>query len=164
VEIRFPWRTRRWEFATDTAGAGKWRGASGIHWEVENVGGDAGIATGSSDGEIVRAPGALGGEPTPNSRSFLIRGEKSETIRGHRLYQLKPDDVILKISGGGAGVGSPAERDPEKVRIDVLNGFISAAKAESVYKVALDPQTLAIDREKTAELRSGKAKMSPKGA
>ena len=32
--------------ATDTAGAGKWRGASGIHWEVENVGGDAGIATG----------------------------------------------------------------------------------------------------------------------
>ncbi|HZD41357.1 MAG TPA: hydantoinase B/oxoprolinase family protein, partial [Terriglobales bacterium] len=85
VEIRFPWRTRRWEFAQDTAGSGRWRGASGIHWEVENVGGDAGIATGSSDGEFVRAPGALGGEPTPNSRSFLIRDGKREKIRGHRL-------------------------------------------------------------------------------
>ncbi len=154
VEIRFPWRTRRWEFAKDTAGSGKWRGASGIHWEVENVGGDAGIATGSSDGEIVRAPGALGGEPTPNSKSFLIRDGKRDKIRGHRLYELKPGDIILKISGGGAGVGTPEEREPEKVRTDVANEFISIDKARDMYKVALDPNTLEIDREKTARLRT----------
>lgn len=154
VEIRFPWRTRRWEFATDTAGAGKWRGASGIHWEVENVGGDAGIATGSSDGEIVRAPGALGGEPTPNSRSFLIRNDEQQTIRGHRLYNLKPGDVILKISGGGAGVGDPAEREPEKVRTDVINEFITIEQAREKYKVVIDPQTLQIDADKTASLRA----------
>ncbi len=157
VEIRFPWRTRRWEFATDTAGAGLWRGASGIHWEVENVGGDAGIATGSSDGEHVRAPGALGGEPTPNSRSFLTRNGKQERIRGHRLYELKPGDIILKVSGGGAGVGSPAERDPEKVRKDVMNEFISIEKAREVYKVALDPKTLEVNTKETARLR-GKEK------
>jgi N-methylhydantoinase B len=157
VEIRFPWRTRRWEFACDTAGAGKWRGASGIHWEVENVGGDAGIATGSSDGEIVRAPGALGGEPTPNSRSFLIRDGKREKIRGHRLYNLKPGDVILKLSGGGAGVGPPEERDPEKVRRDVINEFISPAQARDVYRVILDAETLEIKQPETARLRgSGK--------
>jgi N-methylhydantoinase B len=155
VEMRFPWRTHRWEFATDTAGAGNWRGASGIHWEVENVGGDAGIATGSSDGEIVRAPGALGGEPTPNSRAYLIRDGKQEKIRGHRLYTLKPRDIILKISGGGAGVGLPAERDPEKVRKDVANEFISIEKAREVYKVALDPKTFEVDARETARLRSG---------
>jgi N-methylhydantoinase B len=153
VEIRFPWRTRRWEFATDTAGAGNWRGASGIHWEVENVGGDAGIATGSSDGEIVHAPGALGGEPTPNSRSYLIRDGKQEKIRGHRLYELKPRDIILKISGGGAGVGSPAERDPEKVRKDVMNEFITVEHARAHYKVAIDPKTFTIDAKETARLR-----------
>ena len=153
MEIRFPWRTRRWEFAQDTAGAGNWRGASGIHWEVENVGGDAGIATGSSDGEIVRAPGALGGEPTPNSRSSLIRDGKSETIRGHRLYELKPGDVILKISGGGAGVGPPEVREPEKVRVDVVNEFISIEKAREKYKVVIDPQTLEVDKQATARLR-----------
>jgi N-methylhydantoinase B len=155
VEIRFPWRTRRWEFARDTAGSGRWRGASGIHWEVENIGGDAGIATGSSDGEFVRAPGALGGEPTPNSRSFLIRDGKRDKIRGHRLYELKPGDIILKISGGGAGVGAPEEREPEKVCADVANEFISVDKAREMYKVAFDPKTLEIDKEQTARLRAG---------
>ncbi len=153
VEMRFPWRTERWEFAQDTCGAGLWRGASGIHWEVRNVGGDAGIATGSSDGEVVRAPGALGGEPTPNSRAHLTRNGETSRIRVHRLYDLKPDDVILKISGGGAGVGDPAEREPEKVRWDVVNGFISSDKARDAYKVIIDPATLEIDWEKTRGLR-----------
>jgi len=154
VEMRFPWRTRRWEFAKDTSGAGKWRGASGIHWEVENVGGDAGIATGSSDGEIVRAPGALGGEPTPNSKTTLIRNGEESLLRGHRLYDLKPGDILLKISGGGAGVGNPAEREPEKVRMDVVKEFISVKKAREMYKVVIDPVTLEIDKEKTNLLRA----------
>ena len=154
VEMRFPWRTRRWEFAKDTSGAGKWRGASGIHWEVENVGGDAGIATGSSDGEIVRAPGALGGEPTPNSKTTLIRNGEESLLRGHRLYDLKPGDILLKISGGGAGVGNPAEREPEKVRMDVVKEFISVEKAREMYKVVIDPVTLKIDKEKTNLLRA----------
>jgi N-methylhydantoinase B len=154
VEIRFPWRTRRWEFSQDTAGAGKWRGASGIHWEVENIGGEAGIATGSSDGEIVRAPGALGGEPTPNSRTVMHRGEETSVLRGHRLYQLKPGDILLKVSGGGAGVGNPAEREPEKVRKDVINGFVSVEQAKEKYKVVIDPQTLEINEQESALLRS----------
>lgn len=158
VEIRFPWRSVRWEFSTDSCGAGKWRGASGIHWEVENVGGDAGIATGSSDGERVRAPGALGGEPTPNSRAFYTREGETQQLRGHRLYELKPKDVILKMSGGGAGVGVPAERDPEKVRWDVVNEFISIEKARDVYRVAIDPVSLTVDEEKTAALRAQKGK------
>jgi len=154
VEMRFPWRTVRWEFATDSCGAGRWRGASGIHWEVENVGGEAGIATGSSDGEIVRAPGALGGEPTPNSRAFLIREGETRQIRGHRMYQLRPGDVIRKVSGGGAGVGAPDERDPEKVRWDVINEFISLEKARETYKVVIDPVTLTVDQATTTALRS----------
>jgi N-methylhydantoinase B len=153
VEMRFPWRTLRWEFAPDTCGAGRWRGASGIHWEVQNVGGEAGIATGSSDGERVRAPGALGGEPTPNSRAVLIREGEATLIRGHRLYQLKPGDIIRKISGGGAGVGEPAEREPEQVRWDVRNGFISPERAREAYKVVLDPATRAVDEAATRALR-----------
>jgi len=115
---------------------------------------EAGIATGSSDGEIVRGPGALGGEPTPNSRASLIRDGEKSTIRGHRLYQLKPADVILKVTGGGAGVGRPADRDPQAVQWDVIEGYISLAKAREVYKVALDPVTLELREEETKALRS----------
>ena len=69
---------------------------------------------------------------------------------------LKPGDIIVKISGGGAGVGNPAERDPEKVRMDVVKEFISIEKARDAYKVAIDPATFEIDREKTALLRGQK--------
>jgi N-methylhydantoinase B/oxoprolinase/acetone carboxylase alpha subunit len=58
------------------------------------------------------------------------------------------------MSGGGAGVGVPAERDPEKVRWDVINEFISIEKARDVYRVAIDPVSLTVDEKKTKALRS----------
>ena len=154
LEMRFPWRYDRWEFLPDTQGAGKWRGGSGMHWEVKNMGGDAGVATGSSDGEIVRGPGALGGEPTLNSKAFLLREGVQSAIRGHRLYQLKPGDTIVKHTGGGAGVGNPAERNPDDVRWDVLNEYVTLEKARETYKVAIDPVTCQINKEETRRLRS----------
>ena len=36
--------------------------AAGMLWEVENLGGDVGAATGSSDGDLTQPPGARGGE------------------------------------------------------------------------------------------------------
>ena len=126
-----------------------------MHWEVKNVGGDAGVATGSSDGEIVRGPGALGGEPTLNSKAYLLRDGEKSIIRGHRLYQLKPGDVIVKHTGGGAGVGNPTERDPREVRWDVLNEYVTVEKARETYKVAIDPVTLQIDEDQTRKLRAG---------
>jgi N-methylhydantoinase B len=155
LEARFPWKYKRWEFLADSAGAGRWRGGSGMRWEVENQGGDAGIATGSSDGEVVRGPGALGGEPTRNNRGFLLRDGKESIIKGHRLYQLKPRDTILKLTGGGAGVGDPAERDPQDVLWDVLNEYVSLEKAREIYKVAIDPLTRRVLDDETMRLRSG---------
>ena len=70
------------------------------------------------------------------------------------MYQLKPGDVLLKLTGGGAGVGDPAERDPQAVRWDVFNGLVSVAKAREVYKVALDPVALGILEEETKQLRT----------
>jgi len=153
LEARFPWKYKRWEFVTDSGGTGKWRGGSGMHWEVENEGGEAGIATGSSDGEIVRGPGALGGEPTRNNRASLVREGETTPVRGHRLYQLKRGDTILKLTGGGAGVGNPAERDPQAVLFDVANGFVSVETARDVYKVAIDPDGRRVLDEETSALR-----------
>jgi N-methylhydantoinase B len=45
------------------------------------------------------------------------------------------------------------ERDPEKVRWDVMEGFVSLKAAREEYGVALDPVTLDIDWEETARLR-----------
>jgi N-methylhydantoinase B len=83
----------------------------------------------------------------------MIRDGQKTKIRGRRMYQLEPADTIQKISGGGAGVGDPAERDPEKVRWDVINKFVSLEKAREIYKVAINPKTLQIDLEETRILR-----------
>ena len=124
-----------------------------MHWEAINEGSDAGMATGSSDGETVSAPGALGGQPTPFSSTWIKRGEEMIFARCHRMHQLKTGDIVVKYSSGGAGVGNPAERDPEKVKEDVINELISLKAAEEVYKVAIDPTTMEIDRERTRSLR-----------
>ncbi len=156
IEIRFPWRTVSWHFFPDMSGAGKWRGGSGTLWEVENLGGDVGAATGSSDGDLTQPPGALGGEDGPLSRMYIRDGDKVTPARTHRMVQIKSGEILGKVSGGGGGVGDPAEREPEKVLSDVINEFVTIETARDIYRVALvpgDPPT--IDEAETARLRGG---------
>ena len=162
LEIRFPWRILRNHLATDLCGAGKWRGACGVHWEALNVGSDGGMATGSSDGHQTQPPGAAGGAPGPRCKAFLQRGNEQIAVKPHRMYQLRAGDVLVKISGGGAGVGNPLERDPQRVRADVVKGVVSLKAARETYGVVLHPETLEVDLAQTALLRGRPKEMTQK--
>jgi N-methylhydantoinase B len=153
IEIRYPWRTERYHFTPDLSGAGRWRGGSGMAWEVRNLGGDARIATGSSDGDLTQPAGAAGGDPGPLSKMYIRRGEEIETVRTHRMIEVKTGEVLGKISGGGGGVGEPFEREPSAVQKDVVDGFISIEVAKRVYGVAIDEATTTIDEDLTKRLR-----------
>jgi N-methylhydantoinase B/oxoprolinase/acetone carboxylase alpha subunit len=48
-------------------------------------------------------------------------------------------DELRYRTPGGAGFGDPAARDPDAVRADVSDGYLSAARAERDYGVAIDP-------------------------
>ena len=70
-------------------------------------------------------------------------------------YRLPPDKkVVLRLPGGG-GFFSPLEREPELVRQDVLNGYVSLQAAREQYGVVLD-EGLAVDWEQTQRLRRRK--------
>jgi N-methylhydantoinase B len=153
IEIRYPWRTERYHFTPDFSGAGRWRGGSGMVWEIRNLGGDARIATGSSDGDLTQPSGAAGGEPGPLSKMYIRRGDEVETVRTHRMIEVRTGEVLGKVSGGGGGVGAPFERDPEAVLQDVINNYVTIEAAEGVYGVAIDPTTNMIDEERTKRLR-----------
>ena len=71
-----------------------------------------------------------------------------------------PGDILTRLSSGGAGVGNPIEREPEKVREDVIKEFVSIKAARDIYKVAINPKTLEIDREVTQVLRTKKGRRS----
>jgi len=153
MEIRLPWRMLRYEMLPDFTGAGRWRGGPGIYWAAQNQGSDGGIATGSSDGDEVQGFGAVGGQPSPQCRTYILRNDEKIRLKPHRLVDIKSGDVVEKFSSGGGGVGDPAERDPRMVREDVENELVSIEAARDVYKVAIDPATLQIDEAATRRLR-----------
>ena len=153
-EVRIPWRIIKWEYYPDLTGAGRWRGGPGVHWEAVHYGLEAQNATGSSDGDEMLGFGALGGEPSPPCRTYVKSGDEMIRLKPHRLVHMKEGDVVIKYSSGGGGVGPAWQRDPEAVRLDVKKGLVSLEAARDTYKVALAPNTLEIDQEKTKELRA----------
>lgn len=152
--VRFPWRVRRYEFMTDSHGAGKWRGAPGIWWEAENLGTESMAIGGPCDGWYTQGEGLQGGYPTPLNTGYIQQGSKKiDIIHPHNNAYLKNGDIIITKSGGGAGVGPAEERDPEAVRMDVKNELVSLKAGRDIYKVVLISDTLEIDHEATRKLR-----------
>jgi N-methylhydantoinase B len=151
---RFPWDILRCEFQIDSHGAGKWRGSPGIVWEAVNEGGDCTNTGGPMSGFSTQGPGQGGGEPTPLNKVYIIHEGKKTQIKDPRLpIHFKNGDHFLIMSGGGAGVGKPSERDPEEVLADVKNELVSIQMAKDVYKVAIDPGKMQILEKETRALR-----------
>jgi N-methylhydantoinase B len=58
-----------------------------------------------------------------------------------RRVPVEPGDRFRVLSAGGGGRGNARERDPERVREDVLDGFVSPEAARDVYGVDLKTWT-----------------------
>lgn len=65
----------------------------------------------------------------------------------------KRGEMIMISQGAGGGYGDVLERDPIAIVKDIEDGLISYGVAENVYKVKIDPKTLAIDEAGTKQLR-----------
>ena len=52
--------------------------------------------------------------------------------------------AALIATAGGGGWGNPFDRDPELVRQDVIEGYVSIESAARDYGVVIDPQTFEI--------------------
>lgn len=157
-EVVNPHFLRRFEYLTDSAGAGRWRGGLGV--ETEFVFEDGGVqASVFGDGGTpeTAAFGILGGGPGC-ANSIEFRYPDGSVLRP-RLKDLVSDipagTVYHQVAGGGGGYGDPRERPAERVLEEVRNGVISLASARTDYGVAIDPETWTIDDRATAELRAG---------
>jgi N-methylhydantoinase B len=58
-----------------------------------------------------------------------------------RRVTVEPGDRFRVLSAGGGGRGDARERDPDRVREDVLDGFVSPEAARDVYGVDLKTWT-----------------------
>ena len=106
-----------------------------------------------SDGNVNPAKGARGGLPGGPSAQYRRKPDGNlEPVPGCAEVTLDPAEAMVSISCGGGGYGHPHERDPARVAQDVGEGWVSRARAESVYGVALTPAGN-VDSGRTAELR-----------
>jgi N-methylhydantoinase B len=61
--------------------------------------------------------------------------------------------AITNLTGGGGGWGDPFKRDPEKVSIDVIDGFVSRSNAKDLYGVVFADDHGTVDVDATQILR-----------
>jgi N-methylhydantoinase B len=152
IELKCPVIVERRALREGSAGAGKYRGGLGIAVQVHN------LTDGMWNFERAKRehcpPWGLWGGGPGGTGGYLLRraGEAAfAPASGSRKPTPAGSDVIVQ-TGGGGGWGNPFERDPERVRHDVDEEFITRADAERAYGVVLFDD-LSIDAAATHQRR-----------
>jgi len=152
-EVKFPAFIRRYEFRPDTGGPGRFRGGCGLlrRFEVEP---EAFLYL-WLERSVTPAWGLFGGGDAVGPDVIINAGAPDEQrMLKVNALPLPPGSVVDLLTGGGGGFGLALERDPERVRADVLDGYVSREAAARDYGVVLD-DALVVDLEASARLREG---------
>lgn len=158
TEQKYPVLIDSIRLVVDGGGAGRRRGAP----PSEVIYGPRGAtmsAAFAGDGGHNPARGVQGGRPGARAHvQVLGRGDEPIDIPTIGAEDLAPGERLRVQAAGGGGYGDPFEREPDLVRRDVLEGWISRAAARQSYGVILtgniEDETLAVDESATASARA----------
>jgi N-methylhydantoinase B len=156
AESRFPVLNLARELTTDSGGAGRWRGQPGTLNVKQVLEPCTAVAWMVSRRHPLR--GLRGGDDAaPYANRFLVGTSQEYEIEGSVAAQLPAGAVTAYQYGGGAGFESPLLRDPEAVKEDVLDEYVSPRAACERYGVvlcgSLEDGTLEVDLPATRALR-----------
>ncbi len=158
-EQKYPLLFESLRLVPDTGGAGRFRGAPCGELVFGTRGNPMTVVWQGDMGETP-ARGIHGGQAGARSFAYKIEpdGTRNELPAMGELV-IQPGERLNGREAGGGGFGDPLERDPLRVRDDVLEKWVSPEAALSVYGVVLvgDPEdeTLGVDEVATAERRAG---------
>jgi N-methylhydantoinase B len=163
IESLSPVIMKRRELRSNSGGPGEWRGGLGQLTEFARRGTGRWSVSSIADRTVYAAPGLRGGQSGATGEVTLDDGTR---LNAKALEDLKEREVVHVNLPGGGGYGDPFARDPEKVRWDVVEGYVTPDEAEKKYGVAVrysgnsdDLVKLArywtVDETRTAALRSG---------
>lgn len=157
IEQKYPLLIRSLRLVADSGGAGRFRGGPAgeiVYGPLHDA------MTVAYFAEMHEDPpqGTRGGESGQRSMVAKITREgREEPLPPIGLVELQPGEYIRGQESGGGGYGNPLERDPERVRHDVLEGYVTFSSAKDAYGVVFEHNAehggLAVDREATAALR-----------
>ena len=137
----------------DTEGAGWRRGAPALQVDYGPIADGELTVAYVSDGEKNPAVGVQGGlNSVPAWNLRYTRKNQKEPLPQSGLIDLAPGERVSCLSQSGGGYGPPEEREPSRVRNDVLEGIISPERARQVYRVSVSTNGELNERE-TNQLR-----------
>ncbi|MHA7852035.1 hydantoinase B/oxoprolinase family protein [Roseovarius sp.] len=135
-----PTRADEFQIKQDSPGPGKWRGGAGVIkastlLEAENT-----VMSYICDRERAVVWGVEGGLPSMPHGLMIEHadtGEEKWLGSVFSNYKIKSGDRFTRPTAGGGGYGDPMERDPERVRQDVIDEYVSVKRAELDYGVVI---------------------------
>ena len=162
IESLSPVVMKRRELRADSGGAGTWRGGLGQLTEFTRRGEGSWSVSSIADRTVYPAPGLLGGQAGATGEVTLSDGTR---LNPKALKDLRSGEVVHVNLPGGGGYGDPLRREPEKVRWDVIEGYVTPEEAEKKYAVVVRyngkpdelvrlPDDWKIDEAKTVRLRA----------
>jgi N-methylhydantoinase B len=133
LEMSFPVRIERYEIVPDSGGAGRYRGGCGVEriWRILGGPSQSSVCLErTKSAPFGLAGGGVGGA----GRIVLIGADGAERELNSKGSFTAPDgaQICLRAPGAG-GFGTPAERDRERLRDDVINGYVSTRSAVTDY-------------------------------
>ncbi|MBI4233209.1 MAG: hydantoinase B/oxoprolinase family protein [Chloroflexi bacterium] len=154
MEREFPLRVERYAIRADSGGPGRYRGGCGVVRDIRILT-DCTLSTRMDN---VRFPcfGVNGGEAGAPGRFVLNPGTTQERVlppAGENL-PIRAGDLLRVETCGGGGWGDPYMRELQRVRQDVVEGFVSQEAAHEQYGVVLGPGHLEVDDRATQARRA----------
>jgi len=122
IERDFPLRIVRYEFAEDSAGAGRYRGGTGLIRSFQLTRGTATLSL-LAERHRVAPRGAHGGADGATGSHSLDRDGVKTELPAKTTLTLEPGDVVEVRTAGGGGYGPSAERTEAARARDVHDGL-----------------------------------------
>jgi N-methylhydantoinase B len=141
MESRSPVIIDKWELASDSGGAGQYRGGCAVTMEFRIKSGTA-VVTTLSDRGTTGPYGLFGGEEGRKCGLSLTRNGVTTSLFSKSTVLIHAGDVFRFEAAGGGGLGNPLLRDADAVVRDVDNGYVTPAGAKILYGLDVNPQTL----------------------
>jgi N-methylhydantoinase B len=135
VESRLPTiRIMRYALRCDSGGAGRHRGGLGIERDYHFL--QPAFITFSLERKATPPWGLWGGKDgAVNGVEITSPDGSRRHVRKATQHPIAADEVVRIMTGGGGGYGPPSEREPDAVRRDVLEGYVSREAARRDYGV-----------------------------
>ena len=135
MEMKAPVRIERLELRQDSGGSGEYRGGLGVVRDYRFTAPTNALATVKKT--KTSNWGLDGGKPGARNAVVLRPGTEDGTWTGTMRDSFAAGELLSNRSGGGGGYGNPLDRDPEAVRQDVLDGYVSCDAAREQYGVEI---------------------------